>query len=491
MTEITKRALMGAGALLPLAAGSALAAEGAPFVTRHSGVFNGQSVDYVATVGETVLTGTDGQPTVRFVCTSYVKAGGDAAKRPVLFAFNGGPSSSSATLHMVALGPKRITVAQDPKAPPLPPSMADNPLTVLDVADLVFIDPAETGFSRILPGGKRDYFYSIGGDSQSVSDFIVAWIRANGREASPKYVLGESYGTQRAAFMAGQLAPVMPLDGLFLFGQAVNMIETSQRAKNALAYATNLPALCAIAAYHSKAPAWKGQSMEAVVDKSYAWGMGEYLQALLQGYDLPEAKRRRVAERLQAMTGVGADYYLANDLAITKIAFLRELLKAEGQVLGMYDARYVGPAPKPGERGADPFMATIEPITPMMREHLSRNLGVTWPMSDYRPYAPDTHTWTWGGTLGPGGPFLDYDYPSRIDPAFKANPDFRLMIGTGIYDLTTTVGPARYLVTRSNWPRERVFQRQYVGGHMAYTHIPSHKAFTDDIRAWVTGGRPA
>ncbi|OHB32022.1 MAG: hypothetical protein A2790_03440 [Phenylobacterium sp. RIFCSPHIGHO2_01_FULL_69_31] len=409
----------------------------------------------------------------------------------MLFAFNGGPSSSSATLHMVALGPKRIAVAQDPKAPPLPASMSDNPLTVLDVADLVFIDPAETGFSRILPGGKRDYFYSIGGDSQSVSDFIVAWIRANGREASPKYVLGESYGTQRAAFMAGQLAPVMPLAGLFLFGQAVNMIETSQRAKNALAYATNLPALCAIAAYHGKAPAWKGQSMEAVVDRSYAWGMGEYLQALLQGYDLPEAKRRRVAERLQAMTGIGADYYLANDLAITKIAFLRELLKAEGQVLGMYDARYVGPAAKPGERGADPFMATIEPITPMMREHLSRNLGVTWPVGDYRPYAPDTHTWTWGGTLGPGGPFLDYDYPSRIDPAFKANPDFRLMIGTGIYDLTTTVGPARYLVTRSNWPRDRVFQRQYVGGHMAYTHVPSHKAFTDDIRAWVTGGRPA
>ena len=490
MTEITKRALLGAGALLPLAAGPVRAAENGPFVTRHSGVFNGLKVDYVATVGETVLNGADDQPTVRFVCTSYVKAGGDPARRPVLFAFNGGPSSSSATLHMVALGPKRIAVAQEPKAPALPPAMADNPLTVLDVADLVFIDPAETGFSRILPGGKRDYFYSIGGDSQSVSDFIVAWIRANGREASPKYVLGESYGTQRAAFMAGQLAPIMPLDGLFLFGQAVNMIETSQRAKNALAYATNLPALCAVAAYHGKAPAWKGQSMEAVVDRSYAWGMGEYLQALLQGYDLPEAKRRRVADRLQAMTGVGADYYLANDLAITKIAFLRELLKAEGQVLGMYDARYVGPAAKPGERGADPFMATIEPITPMMREHLSRNLGVTWPVSDYRPYAPDTHTWTWGGTLGPGGPFLDYDYPSRIDPAFKANPDFRLMIGTGIYDLTTTVGPARYLVTRSNWPRDRVFQRQYVGGHMAYTHIPSHKAFTDDIRAWVTGGRP-
>lgn len=491
MTEITKRALLGASGLLSLAAGAAKAAEGGPFVTKHTGVFNGQKVDYIATVGETVLTGADGQPTIRFVSTSYVKAGGDPAKRPVLFAFNGGPSSSSATLHMVALGPKRIAVEQDPKAPGAPISMADNPLTVLDVADIVFIDPAETGFTRILAGGKREYFYSIEGDSQSCSDFIVAWVKANGREASPKYVLGESYGTQRAAFMAGQLAKTMPLDGVFLFGQAVNMIETSQRAKNVLAYATNLPALCAIAAYHGKAPAWKGKSMQAVVDESYAWGMGEYLQALLQGYDLTPVRRKAVADRLQAMTGIGADYYLANDLVITKIAFALELLKPQGQMVGIYDARYVGPAPTPTTRVADPFAKARAGIEPMVQEHLAKNLGVTWPVADYRPLAPNSNTWTWGGTLGPGGPFLDYDYPARISPAFQVNPKFRLMIGTGIYDLTTTVGPARYMVTKSDWPRDRVIQREYIGGHMAYTDNGSHKAFTDDIRAWVTGGKPA
>lgn len=490
MTEITKRALLGAGAVLSLAAGAAKAAEGGPFVTRHAGVFNGQKIDYVATVGETVLTGADGQPTIRFISTSYVKDKADPAKRPVLFAFNGGPSSSSSTLHMVALGPKRIAVEQDPKAPGAPPSMSDNAQGVLDVADIVFIDPAETGFTRILPDGKREYFYSIEGDSQSCSDFIVAWVKANGREASPKYVLGESYGTQRAAFMAGQLAKTMPLDGVFLFGQAVNMIETSQRAKNVLAYATNLPALCAIAAYHGKAPAWKGKSMTQVVDDSYAWGMGEYLQALLQGYDLPPAKRKAIADKLQAMTGVSAAYYLANDLIITKIAFATELLKAEGQMMGIYDARYVGPLPTPGGRAADPFGKARAGIEPMMQEHLAKNLGVTWPVADYRAIAPGSNAWTWGGTLGPGGPFLDFDYPARIDAAFKVNPKFRLMIGTGIYDLTTTAGPARYMVAKSDWPRERVFQRQYVGGHMAYTDTGSHKAFTDDIRAWVTGGKP-
>src|SRR4051812_6406673 len=352
MTEITKRALLGAGGLALAAAGTAMAAEGGPFVTRHSGTFNGKRVDYVATVAATTITGADGTPTVRFVTTAYTAAGADPAKRPVLFAFNGGPSSSSSTLHMVALGPKRIAIAQAPKAPAPPASMSDNPLTVLDVADIVFIDPAETGFSRILPGGKRDYFASLEGDSQSVSDLIVAWSRANGREVSPKYVLGESYGTQRAAFMAGQLAKVMPLDGVFLFGQAVNMIETSQRAKNVLAYATNLPALAAIAAYHGKAA--KPKSYAALADETYAWGMGEYLQALLQGYDLPAARRKAVAGQLAAITGIGADYYLANDLQITKMAFARELLKAEGLMLAQYDARYVGPLPAPGQRPADP-----------------------------------------------------------------------------------------------------------------------------------------
>ncbi|WP_293351100.1 hypothetical protein [Phenylobacterium sp.] len=491
MPHVTKRTLLAAAALTTLVAGAARAQglAGGPFVTRGSGVFSGHKVDYLATVGETFVPGPDGQPGVRFVCTSYVAQGAEAARRPVLFVFNGGPSASSGTLHMLALGPKRLAIAQDPAAASLGEHVVDNNLTVLDVADLVFVDPAETGFSRVLPGSKLPYYYSVNGDAQSVSDFVVAWTKANGREASPKYVAGESYGTLRAAVMAGQLAGVMPLDGVFLFGQAVNMIETSQRAQNAISYATNLTALAAIAAYHGKAPAWKGKSMTAVVDEAYAWGMGEYLQALLQGNDLPAARRKAIAAKLRAMTGIGADYYLAHDLAITKIAFARELLKDRGLILGTYDARYVGPAAKPGARAEDPMSPVMRLVGPAIADHLSGQLGVTWPVSEYRGAAPGAGSWEWNGTLGPGGPFLDYDYQSRLSEAFRANPRFRLMIGTGIYDLTTTVGPARYLVTRSDWPRDRVFQRQYVGGHVAYIHEPSLRAFTDDIRAWVTGGR--
>jgi carboxypeptidase C (cathepsin A) len=218
--------------------------------------------------------------------------------------------------------------------------------------------------------------------------------------------------------------------------------------------------------------------------------MGEYLQALHKSGEMTAAERGRLAAKLEAMTGIGADYYLAHDLVIPKTAFSRELLRKEGLILGTYDARYVGPAPKPGERAVDPAAKLQSAIQPMMLEHYRQNLGV--PSTEgYRGVAPGVEAWDWSGTLGPGGPFLDYDYQARLSEAFKANPRFRLMIGTGYYDLTTTIGPARYLVSRSDYPKDRVWQRQYVGGHMAYTHAPSHKAFTDDIRAWIAGVRPA
>lgn len=482
--------LLSAGASQAYAQAPAVSAQ-APtpraFVTQHSGVFNGQTVNYVATAGETVLKDKDGVPTISFMTTAYVREGAKGqAARPVIFLFNGGPSSASSWLHMGAFGPKRITVPQDVSAPvPKPYVLQDNPYTVLDVADLVFIDPAETGFTRVLPGGKRADFYTAYGDAKSVAGFVEAWIKANGREASPKYVLGESYGTIRAALMAGELAKTMPLDGVVLMGQATNMIETSQRTSNVMAYAANLPALAAIAAYHGRAD-MGGKSMAAFIDEAYAYGMGEYLSALAKGANLSQSDREQVAARLQAMTGISADYYLANRLVITKVAFATELLKDKGLMLATYDARYTGPAPKAGERPVDPFAKVGDMVAPLLSEHLTQNLAVTLPMSEYRPFAPDTRGWLYNPTSGAGGPFNDYDYPAMIGEAFAANPKFRLMVGTGIYDLTTTVGPARYLAAQGYFPADRISQKTYEGGHMAYTNEAALEAFTSDVRAFVT-----
>ena len=455
-----------------------------PFVTRHEGTFGGQEVSYTATVAETVVADAKGQPAVRFVTTAYVRDGADAARRPVIFLFNGGPSSASAYLHMGALGPKRMVVPAD-LAAPVPPALVDNGYSPLDAADLVFIDPPETGFSRVLPGVDRAAFYTSDGDAKAVAGFIRAWLAANGRTASPKYVMGESYGTIRAALLAGELAKTGPLEGVILMGQAVNMIETSQRVVNPVGFASNITALAAVAAYHKRVDT-HGKSVEAFVDEVYAWGMGEYLQALIKGQDLPARDRARIAGKLAAFTGIPASYYLAHDLAITKVDFRTELLKDKGRVMGNYDARYVGPAAKPGERGGDPFSKVQGNVEPLMKRYLAADLGVTWPAADYRMAAPGTGAWRYDPTGGAGGPFWDYNYPASISAAFKANPKFRLMIGGGYYDLTTTIGPARYMVAKSDWPRDRVLMRDYVGGHMAYTHEPTLERLTDDIRAFVT-----
>jgi carboxypeptidase C (cathepsin A) len=457
------------------------------FVTHHVGTFNGQKLNYTATFGETVITNAAGAPTVSFMTTSYVREGvKDPAARPVIFLFNGGPSTASLWLHMGAFGPRRLTAPADPTAPvPQPYKAVDNPYTVLDVADLVFIDPAETGFSRILPAGDRAALYTTDGDAKSVARFVEAWLKANGREASPKYVLGESYGTIRAAIMAGELAKTTPLDGVIVLGQAINMIETSQRPRNAVSFATNITALAAIAAYHGRAETG-GRSITQFIDAAYAFGMGDYLDALIEGAALPQDRRQAIAEKLQAFTGISAEYYLAHDLIITKVDFRKELLKDKGLILGMYDARYVGPAAAPGQRAADPFDKVSDQVAPLMREHLVKDLRVTLDPAQYRPLAPDTQTWVYDPTGGQGGPFDDYDYQASFADALKANPKFRLMIGTGRYDLTTTIGPARYLATHGDLPPDRITLHDYEGGHMTYTNEAALKALTADVRRFVT-----
>jgi carboxypeptidase C (cathepsin A) len=471
-------------------AGDASASAPLRFVTDHEGTFNGQRVRYTATVDETVIRGDQVVPAVRFVTTAYVRQGGtNAARRPVVFLFNGGPSTSSAWLHMGGFGPRRISAPQDVAAQvPQPYQAVDNVHSLLDVADLVFIDPAETGFSRVLPGGDRSAVYTANGDAESVARFVETWLTANGREESPRYLIAESYGTIRAALMAGLLSERAPLDGVILFGQAVNIVETTQRVGNALSYATNLPTLAAIAAWHGRAQIGEG-GIRSVVDDAWAFAMGDYLQALHRRADLSDAERLAIAERLEAFTGVGADYYMAHDLIISKVDFRKELLRSEGLVIGVYDARYTGPAPAAGQRSPDPFNKVAAMVPALLAEHFTRELGVTLSMADYRDSAPGTDAWGWSPTGGMGGPFSDFDYAGQIRRAMKANPDFRMMIGTGRFDTTTTIGPARYVALQMEEAEGRITLQEYDGGHMAYTNEEALKAMSDDVRAFIAAGR--
>lgn len=457
---------------------SVMAQSAAPrrFGAEHQGTFNGQRVRYTATVGETILK----EEAASFFSISYVRDGvTDKARRPVIFAFNGGPGAASVWLHMGALGPKRVVIPEDLNAEIKPPyTVVDNNYAPLDVADVVLIDPVETGYSRLLPGAKRESFFTAAGDAKSVAQFIQAWIKANGREASPKYLVGESYGTIRAVLVAEELAKAgrdVALDGVVLLGQAVNIVETVQRAGNVTGYAVNLPALTAIAWYHNRINK-NGRTLESLLNESYAFALNEYLPALARGRDLPEAERQRVAQRLYELSGVSAAWYLAHDLQITKERFREELLKDKGLIVGRYDARYVGAEADPSAKLSPPYESAV-------KEHLTKMLGVTL-ADEYRAVNRAVGlAWDYGG---PRSPFADYDFAGAFSRVMKTQPNLRLFVGTGLYDTTTTTGAARYFLSRYAFPSERVISRYYEGGHMFYSNEAALKAFAADLRAFVT-----
>ena len=455
------------------------------FVSRHQGRFNGRALNYTATVEETLVASAERRPAARFVTTAYVAEPVDAT-RPVLFFFNGGPIVASSYLHMGGFGPKRYDPPRDvTEDVPEPYALLDNADSLLDVADLVFIDPPETGFSRLVDEADRKAAYSDGADSRMTAGFIEAWLTAAGRAGSPRYLVGESYGTLRAALTAGLLSESLPLDGVALMGQALNMIETSQRRGNIVSYAVNLPALTAIAAFHKRIPG--SEDLKARIEESWTFAMTDYLSALRRGNQLTAAERRATAERLQSLTGISADYYLANRLVITKMDFCVELLKDQGLILGMYDARYSGPAPRAGERPSDPYNKVNAMVAPLLARHMTENLGVRLSMSDYRGSAPRPGPWGYEPTEGAGGPFDDYFYDRGVERAMAANPRFRLMLGTGVFDTTTTIGAARYLADQAAYPRERIVLKEYEGGHMTYSNPDARTAMAQDLRAFIAG----
>ncbi|ASG24841.1 peptidase S10 [Nitrospirillum viridazoti CBAmc] len=408
----------------------------------------------------------------------------DAAKRPVTFVFNGGPITASLWLHLGVMGPKRVAVPDDLKADPATFTLVDNPYSPLDATDLVFIDPASTGFSRVAEGVDPKSYFSVKADGQEVTAFIQAWLAQHHREGSPVYLLGESYGTMRAAEVAGQLAELpkpIPLAGVLLMGQAVNIIEYVQRPQNIMSYVVSLPTLAAIAWYHQRVDR-HGLSLEAFVDEARRYAQSDYMPALYQGGALPVADRDRVAQRLQELTGIPAAYYRDHALRISKEQYRGELLKDQGLLLGRADARYAAPITDKGI-GPDPFAAAVMPaFSRLFKDYLHTDLKV----DRAQPYVEIAEVqglddWGWGYA----SPFANWAYSDRLLKAMKANPKMQLLIGNGYYDTQTTVGAAELLVRQGGWPEGRVRLTFYEGGHMAYTDEGAARKLGTDIRAFV------
>lgn len=431
----------------------------------------------------------------------------ERAQRPVVFAFNGGPGAASVYLHLGGLGPWRVDFPTDLHlgAQSPPPPLRPHPDTLLDVADLVFIDPVGTGFGRVAPQADTAALYSVEGDAACFSQIVCNWLRDQQRHASPKVLLGESYGTQRAAFMADRLLNTegITLDGVALLGQAVNVQETLDRHGN-LAGAVAGFAFQATTAWFHGISAHTFSSAHEATEAALAFAWGPYAQALLQGQRLGRAEVDAMAQALQGWTGVAKETYLRNRLWLSKEAFLDELLRSRGLALGRCDARYRAPAADAaaGEATTDPSMVRTKPgyvaAAAAYLESESSGIaaadGAVAAREGYRLRDDQAGAaWCWRETsargfmrFGQPSPFETYPYVGRLTQFMRQAPQARLFIGTGLYDALTTAGAAEHLLRHYDLPLDRSEHRWYAAGHMMYTDPEACRQLMRDLRRFVT-----
>lgn len=458
--------------------------------TQHSVTIDGETVQYTATAGTLFLRDGADEPRASMFYTAYTRDGVEnPSARPLTFCFNGGPGSSAVWLQLGTFGPRRADVLDAAPQRKGGPRLAPNDCSILDVTDLVFIDPIGTGYSRALGDTKASEFHSIEGDVTSVAEFIRRYTSRTERWASPRFVAGESYGTTRAAGLAAHLSKhgVM-VDGLVLVSPALLFQTLMFEAGNDLPYQLYLPGYAAVAAHHgalAEAPA----DLRAFLREVEAFAVHEYGPALTLGAALEDERRGALAEKLAALTGLPSRLWLERDLRIDLGTFCRELLRDRGRIVGRLDARFTGLLPQhgddPGE--ADPALFyPYGPYTALIHDYLSRELG----FREERPYNvlsfEVNEGWKWDekGRFG---------YPNVLGDLRRAmvqNPQLSVYFGSGIYDLATpyfaSMFTARHL-GREEQVRAQISEAFYDAGHMMYLHEPSRRKLREDLVRFYAG----
>lgn len=460
-------------------------------VTRHSVTIAGQSIPYTATAGTLFLRDDDDDPRAEVFYVAYTRDdAGSSAQRPVTFAFNGGPGSSAVWLHLGTLGPRRVET-RDTEAMPPPNRVVDNADSILDVSDLVLIDPVGTGWSRTLGKTKPEAFHSLDGDVKSVAEVIQRWTSRNGRWASPRFVVGESYGTTRAARLAAHLTQDgMMVNGVGLVSAALMFQTLIFETGNDLPHVLYLPGYAATAAYHGKL-ASQPEDLGAFLTGVERFAVEEYGPALMLGSALPIDRRDALADRLATMTGLDPAHWRRHELRIDLGRFCRELLREDGEIVGRLDGRFRGilasDANDPGEDDPALFFP-YGAYTSAIQDYLRRELGY----EEERRYEVFSYgvneRWKWREDEDKRFGFINA--AADLRSAMVKSPHLRVLFASGRYDLATpyfaSVHTARHL------GREPSIQRQitetfYDSGHMMYLHEPSRAQLREDLVRLIRG----
>lgn len=462
-----------------------------PVTQRKSISVRGQTISYTSAAGMLPIRNPQtGAVEGGMFYMAYTRDGQNPANRPISFIFNGGPGSSSVWLHLGAWGPKRVRLLPNGDAPPPPYTFEDNPHTLLDVTDMVFIDPIGTGYSRAASQQLGARFWGLDEDLRSVAEFIRLYLTRHDRMGSPKFIGGESYGTTRAAGLSGVLAQQgITMNGVMLISTVLNFGYSSQTRGNDLGYVNFLPHYTATAWFHKKlSPDLQRMTLEQVTQQAERWATTDYSAALMRGNTLTPAEFNAAADAMSRWTGLSKDVVVNNDLRVNLGTFDAELLRADRRQVGRLDSRFTGFSPLisgggggPGGGGGgagDPSMSIIRnTFTPVFTDYARRELG----------YRNEDTYYILGGGIGP------WNYPQNtyatvvphLERALAINPYMKVFVAEGYYDGATPYFASAYTFSHMsvdpNIAKNNIMTERYAAGHMMYIDEPSARKLRADL----------
>jgi carboxypeptidase C (cathepsin A) len=478
----------------PREAGGALHEDSS--ITEHSIRIGGQTIPYRATAATMLLKNDSGAPIGSLYYTAYTRTDTrDPSRRPLAFVYNGGPGAASMWLHMGAFGPRRIVTTEAAPTPPPPYQIVDNENSLIDVTDMVFIDPIGTGFSKPVGKGTGKDFWGVDEDARSLTQFIYQYVSRNNRWNSPKYLIGESYGTTRSAVLVDRLQgrENMDFNGVVLISSVLDFETLGFAPGHDISYVLYLPSYAATAAYHHVTP--MPANLPAFLDTVRAWAMGPYQDALNRGSSLPAAERAQVLRQMSAYTGLSQDYLDKANLRVNLAQFNEELSRSKGMVSGRLDSRFQGPEFDLLSEGMeyDPQSNAISSaFTTAINSYLRDELN--FPAGDARYVGGGgVQPWNWTrqpqGRGGRGGFFRGAPYVGGdLAQALIANPHLRVQVENGYYDMATPFFATEYTMDHLGVNaelRSHVELKYYDAGHMMYLHVPDLARLKANIATFI------
>ena len=470
-------------------------------ITQHSTTIDQKEIHYTVTAGTIVLKeeqekgsksyGEKAKASVFFVAYTLDNTG-DTAKRPITFSFNGGPGSSSVWLHLGVLGPRCVETDQQGNLLQPPYRLIENQYSVLDQTDLVFIDPISTGFSRVVQGEEAKQFHGFKKDIESIGDFIRLYTTRYQRWTSPKFLIGESYGTTRAAGLSGYLQERhgLYLNGIMLISSVLDFQTIRFMNGNDLPYILYLPSFTATAWYHNLLDAELQVDFHQTLKEVEAFAVGEYTLALMKGKDLPEDERQEITRKLVRYTGLPIDYIERADLRVSIMRFCKELLRAQGKTVGRFDSRFTGlDRDSVGERFEyDPSYTNIlGPYTATLNDYLRSQLKFESDLA-YEILTDRVHPWNYDT--------YQNQYVNVTDTLRKAmttNPYLKVFVASGYYDLATPYMATQYTFNHLGLDKslqQNVSMSFYEAGHMMYVHQQSLIQLKKDLSCFIQLANP-